>query len=235
VKIETLPGAAEVARRGAAVFAEKVRARPDLVLALPTGRTPIEMYEILAASRRTGGFDLSRATAFNLDEVLLPRAMPQTFFQFMTRHAWEPLGITPERRFIPDGETDDPEEECRRYEAAIAKTGGLDLAILGIGADGHIAYNLPGQAGPRTHVVNLDAATIKTLGGDLRPPLRAITMGVETIRSAKSIVLLATGASKAEALKRMRDEGVGEAWPCTFFRDHPDLTVIADASAASQL
>lgn len=235
MRIETLPSAARVARRGAAIFAEKVRARPDLVVALPTGRTPIEMYGILAESRAAGGFDLSRATTFNLDEVLLPRDRPQTFFQFMTRHAWEPLGVAPGRRFIPDGETGDPEAECRRYEAAIAKAGGLDFAILGIGADGHIAYNLPGQAGPRTHVVDLDRATIKTLGGDLKPPLRAITMGVETIRSAKSIVLLATGASKAEALRRMRDEPVGEAWPCTFFRDHPDLTVIADAPAASQL
>jgi len=235
VKIETLPTAAEVARRGASVFEARVLARPGLVVALPTGRTPIDMYEILAARRKAGGFDLSRATAFNLDEILLPRAMPQTFFQFMTRHAWEPLGIAPERRFIPDGETGDPEAECRRYEDAIAKAGGLDFAILGIGADGHIAYNLPGQAGPRTHVVDLDPATIATLGGDLRGPLRAITMGVETIRSAKSIVLLATGSSKAEALRRMRDEPVGEGWPCTFLRDHRDLTVIADAAAASQL
>ena len=235
MKIETLPTAGDVARRGASVFEAHVLARPDLVVALPTGRTPIDMYEILAALRRSGGFDLSRATAFNLDEVLLPRAMPQTFFQFMTRYAWEPLGIAPGRRFIPDGETGDPESECRKYEDAIAKAGGLDLAILGIGADGHIAYNLPGQAGPRTHVVRLDPITIATLGGDLQPPLGAITMGIETIRSAKSIVLLATGPSKAEALRRMRDEPVGEAWPCTFLRDHLDLTVIADEAAASQL
>lgn len=84
-------------------------------------------------------------------------------------------------------------------------------------------------------MVNLDPATIRTLGGDLQGPLRAITMGIDTIRSAKTILLLATGASKAEALRRMRDEAVGEAWPCTYFRHHPDLTVIADAAAASQL
>ena len=235
MKIETLPTAAEVARRGASVFEARALARPALVVALPTGRTPIDMYKVLAARRKAGAFDLSRATAFNLDEVLLPRRMPQTFFQFMTRHAWEPLGIAPERRFIPDGETSDPEAECRRYEDGIAKAGGLDLAILGIGADGHIAYNLPGQAGPRTHVVKLDSRTIATLGGDLPGSLRAITLGVETILSARSILLLATGASKAEALRRMRDEPVSEAWPCTFFRDHADLTVIADRAAASQL
>ena len=235
MKIDILPTAADVARRGASVFEAQAQARPALVVALPTGRTPIDMYARLAARRKSGAFDLSRATAFNLDEVLLPRRMPQTFFQFMTRHAWEPLGIAPDRRFIPDGEASDPGAECVRYEDAIAKAGGLDLAILGIGADGHIAYNLPGQAGPRTHVVDLDPRTIATLGGDLQAPIRAITMGVDTIRSARSIVLLATGSSKAEALRRMRDEPVSEAWPCTFFRDHPDLTVIADQAAASQL
>ena len=235
MKIEILPTAAEVARRGASAFEAHVRAHPELVVALPTGRTPVDMYRILAARKKEGGFDLSRATAFNLDEVLLPRRMPQTFFQFMTRHAWEPLGIAPDRRFIPDGETDEPEAECLRYEEAIARAGGLDLAILGIGADGHIAYNLPGQAGPRTHVVNLDPLTIATLGGGLQGPLRAITMGVETIRSATSILLLATGVSKAQALRRMRDEPAGEAWPCTLFRGHRDLTVIADPAAASQL
>jgi len=235
VKIETLRSAAEVARRGAALFEAAALARPAFVVALPTGRTPIEMYKILAARRQEGALDLSRATAFNLDEVLLPRSAPQTFFQFMTRHAWEPLGFAPQRRFIPDGETRDPEGECRRYEEAVASAGGLDLAILGIGEDGHIAYNLPAQAKPRTHVVELDQATITTLGGKLQGPLRAITMGVETILSAKSLVLLATGTSKAEALRRMRDEPVTEAWPCTFLRSHSDLTVIADRTAAAQL
>jgi glucosamine-6-phosphate deaminase len=193
------------------------------------------MYQRLAAERQAGRFDLGEAVTFNLDEVLLPRTAPQTFFQFMTRYAWDPLGVRPGRRFIPDGEAADPEGECLRYEAAIAEHGGLDLAILGIGADGHIAYNLPHQAGPRTHVVTLDPATIATLGGGLQGPLRAITMGVETILAAKRILLLATGSSKAEALRRMRDDEVSEAWPCTFFRDHKDLTLIADPRAAAQL
>jgi glucosamine-6-phosphate deaminase len=235
VKIEILKTAGEVSRRGAALFEAAAAAKPDLVAALPTGRTPIDMYAILAGLRKAGAIDTSRLTPFNLDEILLPRAQPQTFFQFMTRHAWGPLGLAPERCFIPDGETEDPEGECRRYEEAIAKAGGLDLAILGIGADGHIAYNLPGQAGPRTHVVNLDPATIAGLGGGLEAPVRAITMGIETIKAARSLVLLATGAAKAEALRRMRDEPVSEAWPCTFLRDHPDLTVVADRAAGAQL
>lgn len=235
MKIEVLPSAAEVAARGAELFSAEVKAKPAIVAALPTGRTPIAMYQRLAAERAAGNFDLSRATTFNLDEVLLPKSSPQTFFQFMTRYAWGPLGVSPDRRYIPDGETADPEGECERYEAEIAARGGLELAILGIGADGHIAYNLPHQAGARTHVVTLDPATIATLGGELKGPLRAITMGVETILSAKRILLLATGGSKAEALRRMRDDEGTAAWPCTLFRDHPEITVIADRAAAGQL
>lgn len=235
MKVEVLTAAGDVARRAASLFSEAVAENPRLVVALPTGRTPVEMYARLSESRQKGAFDLGRATTFNLDEVLLPRAQPQTFFQFMTAHVWEPLGVAVERRFIPDGETADPAAECLRYEEAIVGVGGLDLAILGIGADGHIAYNLPHQAGPRTHVVTLDPRTLATLGPGLFGPVRAITMGVDTIRSAKRILLLATGPSKAEAVRRLRDDPPSDRWPCTLFRDHPDLTVIADAEAAAQL
>ncbi len=235
MRIEILPTAAEVAERGADLVAEAVRGNPRIVLALPTGRTPIEMYARLARRRRDGKFDLSLATAFNLDEVLLPRTVPQTFFQFMTRHAWEPLGVAPGRRFIPDGEAADPEAECLRYETAIAAAGGIELALLGVGADGHIAYNLPDQVKPRTHVVTLDPDTLKTLGGDIPGPVRAITMGIETIASARRLVLLATGASKAEALRRLKGGPAGSHWPCTLLSGHPDLTVVADATAAAQL
>lgn len=235
MKFEVLPSRGEVAGRAASLFEEAVTANPRVVLALPTGRTPIEMYGLLAKRRKLGQFDLSEATTFNLDEVLLPKSASQSFFQFMTRHAWGPLGVSPERRFIPDGEAADPDAECLRYEAAIEGRGGLELAILGIGADGHIAYNLPGQVKKHTHVVSLDPATLATLGGDLQGPLRAITMGVETILSARRILLLATGSRKAEALRRMREDPASAQWPCTFFRDHTDLTVIADAEAASQL
>lgn len=235
MKTEILPTAGDVARRAAHLFEAAVAAKPDLVVALPTGRTPIEMYALLAERRLAGALDLSRARAFNLDEVLLPRHVPQTFFQFMTTHAWDALGFAPGNRDIPNGEAKDPEAECARYEAAIAAAGGLDLAILGIGADGHIAYNLPGQTGPRTHVMTLDPATLATLGGDLRGPVRGITMGMDTIRSAPRILLLATGPTKAEALRRMRDDEPGDAWPCTLIRDHPGLTLIADEAAAAQL
>lgn len=235
MNVEVLLTPGDVTRRAASRFAEAVAANPRLVVALPTGRTPIEMYARLAESRRQGVFDLGQATTFNLDEVLLPRALPQTFFQFMVTHVWEPLGVAAERRFIPNGETVDASAECLRYEDEITRAGGLDFAILGIGADGHIAYNLPHQTGARTHVVTLDPRTLATLGGGLSGTVRAITMGVETIRSAKRILLLATGPSKAEAVRRLRDDPQSDQWPCTFFRDHQDLTVLADAGAGAQL
>jgi glucosamine-6-phosphate deaminase len=235
VKTEILGTAADVAVRGASFLEQAIRDKPTLVTALPTGRTPIAMYEVLAAKHRAGEFDLGAATVFYLDEVLLPKEMPQTFFQFMTRHVWDPLGVAPRGRRIPRGEATDTLVECARYEAEIQAAGGLDLAILGIGADGHIAYNLPGQVERRTHVVSLDQATISTLGGNTKGPVRAITMGVDTILSARRLLLLATGSSKAEALRRMRTEAPNGEWPCTFFRGHADLTVVADTAAAAQL
>ena len=112
MKIEVLPSAAEVAGRGAAFFAAEVRLNPRLVVALPTGRTPIAMYQRLAFERKAGNFHLGVATTFNLDEVLLPQSAPQTFFQFMTRYAWEPLGVARDRRFIPNGGATDPPRRC---------------------------------------------------------------------------------------------------------------------------
>lgn len=235
MKVEILKTAADVAARGAFLFEEAVKEHPALVAALPTGRTPVLMYRLLAQKKRAGLFSLGRASVFNLDEVLSPPDEAHTFFQFMTKHVWEPLGVPLMGRHIPQGDTKDPEAECARYEAEIAAAGGLDLAILGIGADGHIAYNLPRQVKARTHVVTLDAATIATLGPRVEARLRAITMGVETINSARSLLLLATGSSKADALRRMSHESPTDEWPCTYFKDHKDLTVIADRAAAAHL
>ena len=217
------------------MVAEALAKDREVVMALPTGRTPIAMYKKLSAQRQAHQVDFVSATVFNLDEVLLPQHDPRTFFQFMTRHVWLPLGVGPERRFIPDGGAANPEAECVRYEALVRAAGGLGLAVLGIGADGHIAYNLPHQTASRTHLVTLDPATAETLGPSKPGVLRAITMGVDTICEARSLVLLATGRAKATALRRMRDERPSEKWPCTLFRDHADLLVVADEGAASQL
>lgn len=235
MKLEVFADVDAVARAAADLLAAAVAARPELVLALPTGRTPIPTYAELARRHGAGNFDPSRSRAFNLDELLLPRGDERTFAAFMERHAWERIGLVRERCDIPDSAAPDPEAECRRYERAIVAAGGIDLALLGVGADGHVAYNLPGPPVDATHVVQLPEALADSLG--VQPeqrPLRAITMGLATIRSARRIVVLATGASKARPLRELRGGVASPDWPCTFLRDHPDLTVLADRSAAGE-
>lgn len=235
MKLEVFADAAAVTRAAAELVTEAVASRPEIVLALPTGRTPIPTYAELARRHRAGQFDPSRARAFNLDELLLPRGDERTFRAFMERHAWERIGLVRARCDIPDGAAPDPEVECRRYEQAIAAAGGIDLALLGVGADGHVAYNLPGPPVDETHVVKLPEALADSLGvaPDQRP-LRAITMGLATIRSARRIVVLATGAEKARPLRELRSGLANADWPCTFLHGHPQLTVLADRSAAGE-
>ncbi len=235
MKLEVFAGPEQVARAAADVLAAAVAAAPALVLALPTGRTPIPTYAELARRHAAGTFDPSRARGFNLDELLLPRDDERTFRAFMERHAWGRIGLDRGRCDIPDCAAADPEAECRRYEAAIADAGGLDLALLGVGADGHIAYNLPGDGEARTHLVRLPDGLADSLGVDAgQRPLRAITMGLGTIRAARRLVLLATGASKARALRELRAGRPSLEWPCSLLHDHADLSVLADRAAAGE-
>jgi glucosamine-6-phosphate deaminase len=236
VRTRVLEDAGEVAHAAAEAFRLRVAARPDLVLALPTGRTPVAFYDELARLRVAGRLDLARARAFNLDELVLPGDDPRSFRCFMERHAWGPLGLDPERCDIPDGAAPDLAAECRRYEAAIAEAGGIDLAVLGLGGDGHVAYNLPGPVTLQTHVVRLPDGLAAAL--DLPPeewPLRAITMGLGTIRQARSILLLANGAPKAMAVRALVRGPEDPEWPCSFLNGHPDLEVMLDRGAASAL
>lgn len=226
--------AAAVARAAADVLAARLRAKPQLVLALPTGRTPLPLYAELARRHAHGQLDLSRAHAFNLDELVLPPADPRSFRSFMERHAWQRIGLAPERCFIPDGGAADLEAECRRYEDLLAAAGGLDLAILGVGGDGHVAYNLPGPVALATHVTRLPDGLAAALGIPSESwPLRAITMGLGTIRSARELLLLATGEAKANAIAALRRGDQDPGWPCTFLSGHPALTVLLDPAAAS--
>jgi glucosamine-6-phosphate deaminase len=178
--------------------------------------------------------DLSRTTAFNLDEVLLPPGHPASFRAFMQRHAWTACGFDPSKCHIPDGSTAaaDSVAECDRYETAIAAAGGFDLAILGVGVDGHVAYNLPGPPVARTHVVELPAIVADSLAiADERRPLRAITVGIGTLKAAREILLLATTPEKARALRALREGPADFAWPCSLLREHPALSVLATRQA----
>jgi glucosamine-6-phosphate deaminase len=225
-----------VARAAAGLLAEEVAAQREIVLALPTGRTPIPFYDELAARHAAGRLDLTRARGFNLDEIVLPRHDPRTFRAFMEQHAWGRTGLRRDRCDIPDGAAPDLEAECLRYERAITDAGGIGVAILGVGVDGHIAYNMPGPMRLATHVTRLPdglAASLAVPPGDW--PLRAITMGIGTIRAARRILVLATGASKATAVQRLVHGPDDPHWPCSFLHKHPDLDLIVDRGAAASL
>src|SRR3954451_18508309 len=153
--MRVLESAAEVAR-GACDRLQELIANVDApVLALPTGRTPVPFYDELARRHQAGRLDLSGVRGFNLDELLLPPSDPRSFRSFMEKHAWGRTGLQGDRCDIPAGDTTDPAAECARYEDAISAAGGLDIAILGLGVDGHVAYNMPGPVELATHVVRL--------------------------------------------------------------------------------
>lgn len=232
MKVEILPDVEAVARAGADRLAALLRERPASTLGLPTGRTMIPLYAELARRHRAGELDLGRARGFNLDELVLPREHPATFRAFMARHAWERIGLDRERCDLPDSEAD-PATECVRYDQALSTAGGLDLAILGVGADGHVAYNLPGQPAEATHVVTLPDALAEQL--EVPPawrPLRAITLGFAALRSARSLLLLATTRDKATAVRALLRGPEDFAWPCSLLRDHPRLEILLTPEAA---
>ena len=231
-----LPSAHAVAAGAADEVASAAAERPDLVVGLPTGRTPVPFYEELAERHARGWDGLVQARGFNLDELVLPADDPRTFRAFMERHAWGCSGLERERCDIPNGAASDLEAECRRYEDAIAAAGGLDLAVLGVGADGHVAYNMPGLVTLPTHVVRLPDGLAASLGVPPEDwPLRAITMGIGTIRQARRIVVMATGETKANAVRALAHGPQDPQWPCSFLGSHPDIHVLLDPAAAARL
>jgi glucosamine-6-phosphate deaminase len=234
-----LPDAAAVAARAAECVASLLAARPDAVLGLATGATMVPVYAGLAGARVAGRLSLARATSFNLDEYVgLERDDPASFAAFMRRH----LGATdldPARAHLPDGAAPDPDAEARRYEAAIAEAGGLDLQLLGLGRNGHVAFNEPGSArASRTRVVALAPETREANApffAGRTVPERAITVGIATILDARALLLVVTGQPKAAALAAALEGPVGPACPGSWLREHPRLTVLCDAAAASAL
>ncbi|MCW2309628.1 glucosamine-6-phosphate deaminase [Rhodobium gokarnense] len=220
----------EFARR----IAAKVRRKPDMVLGLATGNSMIGVYRVLVAMHRKEGLSFAAATSFNLDEYCgLPAGHPASFASYMREHFFAHVDMPPGSAHLPD------ENACADYEAAIAKTG-IDLQILGIGRNGHIGFNEPGApVTSRTRVVELAAATRTANQRDFPAgeavPARAVTMGIATILAARSILLLATGPAKAEALAAALEGPVTPQNPASFLRLHADVTVICDRDAATLL
>jgi len=232
---------AELSRKAGQFVAKRLLVKPDLVLALPTGETPRGLYRELVKLYNEGLLDFSQARAFNLDEFLgLPSEDPRSFRAYMEKNFWGLVNLRPECRYIPQSLPEDPEEECRRYEALITAASGIDLAILGLGKNGHIAFNEPGTPfEARTHVAQLTEETRAELalpfGGPENVPKKAITMGIRTIMNAKEILLLVSGAEKAAMLSKALTGPVNTSVPASVLQLHPNLTVIADRAAAALL
>lgn len=231
-----------LARTLAAHIAQSLAEKPDLVLGLPTGRTPIRLYHELGAMHAKGQIDFARATTFNLDEFLgIPSSHPGSYRSFMQEHLFSRVNLSPERINIPNGAAADPAAECERYERAIAEAGGIDLQLLGIGTNGHIGFNEPArELAAMTHRVVLKASTRHSnaglFGGDeSQVPKEALSMGMATIMHARRIVLMATGKSKARCIQRVVDGPITTKLPASFLQLHRHVELMLDESAASAL
>lgn len=232
---------AEMCRKAAGIISAEVIMKPDCTLGLATGDSPLGVYELLAEWHRLRYLDFSEVTAFNLDEYrgIAPAAV-QSYKFFMWENLFSKINIKPENLFIPNGTAADPEAECAGYEAEINKRGGIDLQLLGIGHNGHIGFNEPGDefAGD-THVVDLSDSTIDANSrffkerGDV--PVQAYTMGIRTIMKARKIVLIVTGEKKAAIVKRSFFGGITPAVPASILQLHGDFTLVGDEASLSQV
>ena len=207
--------------------------KPEAVIALPTGQTPVGLYSVLRA--RAAQRELSAAAArwFNLDEYVgLAPTHPLSYAKFVRIHLLDALGAPESNIRLLRGNAEDLQAECCQYDEAIARAGGLDLAILGLGANGHIAFNEPGSAWDSfTHIASLSTQTRainSRLHGDFVIPERGITMGIATLRAAREILLLVCGENKRNALEALQRGRADQGWPVTSLIDHPNLTVLAD-------
>lgn len=226
----------------ATLVLETIVATPSLVLGLPTGRTPVALYRELRERSRGDRIDWSRVRTFNLDEFAgVSSADPGSYRAFMQAELFDHVSIDPANIGMLDGTAPDLKIECRRYDTAIAAAGGIDVQILGIGANGHIGFNEPADGlCARTHIAELQQgsreANAHLFGGDWHAvPECALSMGMATILGAKRIVLMATGAEKAAAVAGMIEGLITPRLPASFLQVHPGVTVMLDAAASVRL
>lgn len=229
----------QMGSRAAERLAELVARKPEAVLALPSGRTPLPLYEELGRRHPDGRVDLSEVTVFCLDEYRgLPHQSEESYVAFLQRNLLSKVKVG--CLFAFDGQAPDTTLECQMYEAALADASGLDLAVLGIGRNGHLALNEPGSPfDSRTRLVSLTEETRADqawlFGDPSRVPREGLTLGLGTLLNARAILLLASGRAKADILSVALAGPVTEAVPASALQRHPQVTVIADETATSLL
>jgi glucosamine-6-phosphate deaminase len=232
----------ELARLAAGAVDSLLKARPDAVLGLATGSSPLPIYDELARRHVEEGLSFAGVKAFTLDEYVgLPLEHPQRYRNVIAQELVERVDFAPGSVQGPGGLAEDLVGACAAYEAAIAAAGGVDLQILGIGTDGHIGFNEPGSSlASRTRVKTLTEQTradnARFFGGDIdQVPQHCLTQGLGTIMAARHVVLIANGRAKADAVHQLVEGPVSAMWPATILQHHPHVTVLIDNAAAGRL
>lgn len=230
----------ELSRKAANIIASQVIMKPDCVLGLATGSSPLGTYKELIDWYNRGDLDFSNVKSVNLDEYKgLTRDNDQSYYYFMYNNLFKHINIDMANTNVPDGTEPDSETACSKYNAIIESVGGIDLQLLGIGHNGHIGFNEPADEFPKlTHCVDLQASTIEAnkrfFASIDDVPKQAYTMGIQTIMQAKKVLLIASGADKAPIMKAAFFGPVTPHVPASILQLHPDCTVVADEAALSQ-
>ena len=230
-----------MSRRAANILSAQVILKPDSVLGLATGSTPVGMYRQLVNWYEKGDIDFSQVHTVNLDEYLgLAPDHDQSYRYFMQQNLFDHINVRPENTNVPNGLASDPEAECRRYNEVIAGLGGIDLQVLGMGHNGHIGFNEPEEAFElETHVVDLTESTIQAnarfFASKDEVPRRAITMGIKSIMQARHILVVVSGEDKAEIVRRAFAGPVTPLVPASILQMHPHLSLVGDEAALSLL
>lgn len=231
----------DMSKKAAAIIAAQVAEKPDCVLGLATGSTPIGTYKNLVEWYENGSLDFSQVRTVNLDEYRgLPRDNDQSYYYFMHDNLFNHVNIDEANTNVPDGTNPDADAECARYEALIASYGGQDLQLLGLGHNGHIGFNEPAQEFDKTtHCVDLQESTIEAnkrfFASADDVPKQAYTMGIGTIMKAKKILVVANGEGKADIVAKAFFGPVTPEVPASILQFHPNVTIVVDEAAASKL
>lgn len=229
----------EMSQKAAECIIRQVKEKPDSVLGLATGGTVTGTYQLLAKDHQKNGTSYRQILTVNLDEYIgISPEHEQSYHFYMKKRLFDHVQIPPENTYLPDGQAEDLEEECKRYDERIESLGGIDLQLLGIGVNGHIGFNEPGTPfDSKTHIVELSESTRKANARFFNTleevPKKAITMGIETIMKSKKILLLASGLKKAPIIRKLFQEGITEEIPASVLKKHENVVLIADEEALS--
>jgi len=231
----------EMSKKAARMIASQVMLKPDSVLGLATGDTPLGMYKELVKLFNNAEVDFNEVRTFNLDEYYgLSSESPHSYYSYMINNLFNHININRENINVPSGMAKDINTVCVEYENKIKEAGGIDMQVLGIGGNGHIGFNEPDvNFEAETHLVNLDEQTIKANSRFFNSiedvPVKAISMGIKTIMNSKKIILLVSGVSKAEVIEKAINGKINPNLPASILQLHNDVTIILDKEAASYL